>query len=438
MEGDMKSLSGKKILLGITGSIAAYKALQIVRDITASGGEVQVVLTPAAHHFVPSLTLQTFSKKPVLTDLFAPHGQVIHVTLARSFDLILIAPTTADFMAKMALGFADDLLSNLLLSTDSATPVLIAPAMDLGMWDHPAVQKNIALLKERGCVIIDPEWGPLASGLEGMGRMANEAKIFNSVCDQLSSSSPSPSRPLAGEVTLVTAGPTQESIDPIRFISNRSSGKMGYAIAEVAGQWGAEVILISGPTALPNPDGGRIKTVRVQSAEEMKREVEKHAPDATIIVMAAAVSDYRPAHRSDQKIKKSAALKSITLQPTEDILMGLAKHKKSLGSKKIVVGFAAETEHLYENALAKLRAKQLDLIVANDVTQAGAGFDVDTNIVEIIRPDGHRIPLSKMSKKDVAQHILNEVIRTKEGQRLSSKEIQLANPIVRQVEGHTP
>ncbi len=392
----MKPLSGKRVLLGITGSIAAYKAIQIVRDLTSAGCEVQVVLTEAAHHFVPPLTLQILSRKKVYTHLFDPSSDAIpHVTLATGFDLILIAPVTADFLAKMAMGLADDLLGTLLLATK--IPILLAPAMDLGMWDHPAVRNNVALLKERGCAIVDPVYGPLASGLEGIGRMADEKTILDAVSLFLLNN-----YPLAKEIVLVTAGPTREAIDPVRFISNRSSGKMGYALAEQAQKMGAKVILISGPVSLPAPFG--VEIVYVQSAEEMKCEVEHHVKSATIVIMAAAVCDYVPVRVASQKEKKKPQALQLTL--TDDILKGLSKQKAG----KFVVGFAAETENLFENALTKLKEKNLDLIVANNVAQEGAGFDTDTNIVDLIAANGKKISLPKMPKTDVARRILEEVI----------------------------
>jgi len=397
----MKPLSGKKVLLGITGSIAAYKSIQIVRDLTSAGCEVQAVLTDAAHHFVPALTLQILSKKKVYTNLFDPSSDIVpHVTLATGFDLILIAPVTADFLAKMAIGLADDLLSTLLLATK--IPILLAPAMDLGMWDHPAVQRNVALLKDRGCYMVNPVYGPLASGLEGIGRMADEKMILDEVSLFLLNNAEKKNHPLAKEVVLVTAGPTREAIDPVRFISNRSSGKMGYALAEEAQKMGAEVVLISGPVALSAPFG--VKTIMVQSAEEMKQEVEQHIKQATIVIMAAAVCDYLPVRVANQKEKKKP--QSLQLKLTDDILKGLSKHKEG----KMLVGFAAETEHLFENALTKLKEKNLDLIVANNVSQEGAGFDTDTNIVDLIDAKGRKTALPKMPKNDVARRILEEVI----------------------------
>jgi phosphopantothenoylcysteine decarboxylase/phosphopantothenate--cysteine ligase len=398
---EINPLSGKKVLLGVTGSIAAYKAIQLVRYLTVAGADVQVVLTRSARHFVSELPLQVLSRNNVYTKLFdSSTREVLHVSLASGFDLVLIAPATADFIAKMALGLADDLLSTLLLST--TTPILIAPAMDLGMWDHPAIQKNVATLVERGCQIIDPESGPLASGLEGIGRMADERKIVETAADLLLKRAAKKSSPLSKEVVLVTAGPTREAIDPVRFISNRSSGKMGYAIAEAACELGADVILISGPVALPTPFG--VKTILVESAEEMKKMVEQYAVSATVVIMAAAVCDYAPLCPSDQKEKKKP--QSLQLKITDDILKGLSKNKKG----KILVGFAAETENLFENALAKMKEKGLDLIVANDVTLSGAGFDCDTNIVDIIDANGRKTALPKMQKSDLARRILEEVI----------------------------
>lgn len=400
VNGMTAMLSGKKILLGITGSIAAYKSLQILRDLKSMRADVQVVLTPTAHRFVPPLTLQVFSGRPVFTDLFDPNEEVLHLTLAEKADLILIAPATAHFIAKMAVGLADDLLGNLLLA--ASAPILIAPAMDVGMWDHPAVKENVSLLQKRGVQIIEPEVGPLASGKEGKGRLADEKIILERVISLLASE-----RPLTGEVVLVTAGPTQEPIDPVRFISNRSSGKMGYALARVAKESGARVILVSGPTQMPSPSG--VERIIVRTAEEMKKAVEARYSEATVVLMAAAVSDYRPVAVSPQKMKKSGEALSIRLRETEDILAGLRLRKE----KRIIVGFAAETESLVENARKKLFRKGLDLIVANDVTQEGAGFDVETNIAQLIDSKGRITPLPKMSKEALARYILEEVVRLK-------------------------
>lgn len=401
-EDDSKEpmLSGKKILFGITGSIAAYKSIQILRDLTGAGAEVQVVLTSTAPRFVPSLPLQIFSGRPVFTDLFDPHDDIVHLALAERADLVLIAPATAHFIAKMASGLADDLLSTLLLSTRA--PIYVAPAMDIGMWDHPAVKKNVSVLLERGVRIIEPEVGALASGKVGKGRLADEKTILEQIAGSLTRETR-----LAGEVVLVTAGPTREAIDPIRFISNRSSGKMGYALAEAARDWGGRVILISGPTQLDAPRG--VERIMIQTAEEMQKEVSLRFEEATIVIMAAAVGDYRPEKVFQKKIKKTGKTLSLQLKETEDILGGLSRKK----GKKVVVGFAAETEAIIENAQEKLKKKRLDLIVANDITQEGAGFEVETNIAYLIDSKGKVTTLPKMPKTALARYILEQVHQLK-------------------------
>ncbi len=386
-------LVGKTILLGVTGSVAAYKSLQIVRNFTEAGATVQVVLTVAARRFVPELTLQVFSGRPVFTDLFDSHNDVVHLSLAHAADLILVAPATAHFIAKMATGLADDLLGNLLLC--ARAPIFVAPAMDVGMWAHPAVQQNADLLRARGVTIIDPVVGPLASGAVGEGRLADESVICQAVAAHFSVS-----EQLAGEVVLVTAGPTHEPIDPVRFLSNRSSGKMGYAIAAVARQWGARVILVSGPTSLACPVG--VERIDVRTGEEMKRAVDARFSEATLVVMAAAVSDYRPQNPTTGKIKKTGEPRTLFLEPVGDILKQLPADRQG----KVVVGFAAETEDVVENAKKKRHDKALDLIVANDVTAAGAGFEVDTNIAFLIDRHDQVTALPKMTKIDLARHIL--------------------------------
>ncbi|MFQ5950356.1 MAG: bifunctional phosphopantothenoylcysteine decarboxylase/phosphopantothenate--cysteine ligase CoaBC, partial [Nitrospiria bacterium] len=377
-------------------------SVQILRKLTAAGAKVDVVLTSAAHRFVSPLTLQVLSGRPVYTDLFDPRSEVIHLSLAQEADLILIAPVTADFMAKMAVGLADDLLSNLLLAT--ASPIFLAPAMDVGMWEHPTVQGNTERLRERGVHIFEPEVGPLASRKEGKGRLTDETVIVDTVTDFLSRKGKSD---ISGEVVLVTAGPTQEAIDPVRFISNRSSGRMGYALAEAVQRSGGRVILISGPTALPSPPG--VKRISVRTAGEMKTEVERYYPESTIVIMAAAVSDYVPLNVSSGKMKKTGGPLSIQLQETEDILKGLASRKKG----RFLVGFAAETEALIENAQKKLKDKGLDLIVANDVMQEGAGFESETNAVQLIDRSGSVKSFPKMAKTLLADYILREIARIK-------------------------
>lgn len=394
-------LSGKKILLGITGSIAAYKSLSLVRDLKATGVDVRVVLTHAAERFVPPLTLQVFSGHPVQTDLFEAQNEMAHVCLSQEVDLVLIAPVTAHFIAKMATGLNDDLLSSILLAT--TVPVLIAPAMDLGMWSHPATQDNISILKKRGVEIIGPEVGQLASGKTGIGRFSDPEKILKQVRTTFLKTQPH----MVGESVLVTAGPTQEAIDPVRFISNRSSGKMGYAIAETAKKWGANVVLISGPTALPVPEG--VKLIQVRSTEEMRVAVNRQLPETSLVVMAAAVGDYRPRHTASEKIKKTGTGYTIALEETPDILAERPEGPEG----QIVVGFAAETENIIENAKKKLKTKRLDLIVANDVTAEGAGFDVDTNIVHLIDREGKITSYPRLPKQHVAEQILKAVLDIK-------------------------
>ncbi|MFQ5596901.1 MAG: bifunctional phosphopantothenoylcysteine decarboxylase/phosphopantothenate--cysteine ligase CoaBC [Nitrospiria bacterium] len=394
-------LAGKKILLGVTGSIAAYKSLQIVRDLTATGAEVQVVLTPTAHRFVPTLTLKIFSGRKVFSSLFDPQENIAHLGLVQEIDLVLIAPITANFIAKMTNGFADDLLSTLLLAATS--PVMIAPAMDLGMWEHPSVRENISRLRRRGVELVGPAIGALASGKVGIGRFADESEIVERVKDVLLREPPS----LAGECVMVTAGPTQESIDPVRYISNRSSGRMGYALAEEAKSRGARVVLISGPTALSTPAG--VERVSVKTAAEMSRAFDATLPESSIVLMAAAVSDYRPIQTASQKIKKTGRLQTIQLEETEDILGS----RQNRHPGRIVVGFAAETENLLENAKEKRTRKGLDLIVANDVTVKGAGFDSETNAALLIDAEGAVTPLPLMSKRQMARKILNKVVEMK-------------------------
>lgn len=394
-------LSGKKILLGITGSIAAYKSLSLVRDLKTAGADVRVVLTRTAERFVPPLTLQVFSGHPVQTDLFEAQHEMAHVCLSQEVDLILIAPVTAHFIAKMVTGLNDDLLSSVLLA--AKVPVLIAPAMDLGMWSHPATQDNISILKKRGVEVIGPEVGRLASGKTGIGRFSDPEKILKQIQTTFSKTQPQ----MAGESVLVTAGPTQEAIDPVRFISNRSSGKMGYAIAETAKKWGATVVLISGPTALSASTG--IKLIPVRSAEEMRIAVSDWLPRMSLVVMAAAVGDYRPRHTASEKIKKTGMGYTIELEETPDILAERPEGPEG----QIVVGFAAETENIIENAKKKLKTKRLDLIVVNDVTAEGAGFDVDTNIVHLIEAAGKITSYPKLLKQHVAERILKAALDIK-------------------------
>jgi len=393
-----------RITLGVSGGVAAYKSAELVRRLQQDGHAVQVVMTRAAREFVTPLTFAALSGQKVITDLFATSGEanlesaIEHIAVAQRTDLLLVAPATADILAKFARGIADDFLTTLYLA--STAPVVVAPAMNVNMWQHPATQENIAMLRARGVRIVEPAEGYLACGMTGPGRLAGQEEILKGVAEALRMQ-----LDLAGETVLVTAGPTCEDIDPVRFLTNRSSGKMGYAIAEAAVNRGAKVVLVSGPTALEKPE--RAEFVAVRSAEEMLRAVKKHFPECTIGIFAAAVADYRVAEPSSAKIKRTAESLSVRLEPNVDILSAMAKNK----GDRLVVGFAAETENVAENACKKLAQKNADLIVANDVTAEGAGFDVDTNIVTLFARDGRDLPLARMSKRDVAQRILDEALR---------------------------
>ena len=393
-----------RITLGVSGGVAAYKSAELVRRLQQDGHTVQVVMTRAAREFITPLTFAALSGQRVITDLFASIGEanlesaIEHIAVAQRTDLMLVAPATADILAKFARGIADDFLTTLYLA--STAPVVVAPAMNVNMWQHPATQENIAMLRARGVRIVEPAEGYLACGMTGPGRLAGQEEILKGVAEALRMQ-----LDLAGETVLVTAGPTCEDIDPVRFLTNRSSGKMGYAIAEAAVNRGAKVVLVSGPTALEKPE--RAEFVAVRSAEEMLRAVKKHFPECTIGIFAAAVADYRVAEPSSAKIKRTAESLSVRLEPNVDILSAMAKNK----GDRLVVGFAAETENVAENACKKLAQKNADLIVANDVTAEGAGFDVDTNIVTLFARDGRDLPLARMSKRDVAQRILDEALR---------------------------
>ena len=392
-------LKGKRILLGVTGSIAAYKAVELTRELIKRGAEVQVVMTEAATRFVAPLTFETLSRQPVLLDMWSLHygSHIGHIKATARADLFVIAPATARTVAKLALGLADDFLANIYLA--SRCPVLVAPAMDSDMYQHAAVQENLGRLRERGVHIVGPASGELASGMVGPGRLVEPPEIIEAIERILA-----PTRDLAGEVVLVTAGPTREPLDPVRYLSNRSSGKMGYAVAEAATARGAGVILVSGPTALTSPDG--VDVIHVETAQEMSNAVLAKLPAATIVIKAAAVADYRPKQAAGRKIKKDDAIPEIVLERTPDILAEVGKQK----GRRIVVGFAAETENLVANARKKLQRKNLDLIVANDVSQPGAGFDSDTNLVKILDAQGGVEELPLQAKRAVADRILDRVV----------------------------
>lgn len=395
------SIKDKNIVLGVTGGIAAYKSCELTRLLIKAGASVHVIMTSGAAEFVTPLTFQTLSRKPVHTDLFSltQEAEVGHISLADRADLFVIAPATANIIGKIANGIADDLLTTSVMATKA--PVLLAPAMNCNMYDNPIVQDNMNRLKRYGYHFIDSETGELACGYEGKGRMAEPGDIMEEIEAILSP------KDLKGERIVVTAGPTCEAIDPVRFIGNRSSGKMGYALARMALRRGAEVILISGPSSLMPPKGTRF--VPVESAEDMRNAVTVNLKDATIVIMAAAVADYRPVNAASEKIKKGAGSMSLDLEKTEDIISEVGRKK----GKRLIIGFAAETDNLLANAKKKLKEKNLDLIVANNVKEPGAGFGVDTNIVTIIDKNGVVEALPKMSKDEVAWKVLDRVTALK-------------------------
>jgi phosphopantothenoylcysteine decarboxylase/phosphopantothenate--cysteine ligase len=394
----MASLNGREIVLGVTGSIAAYKAVLLLRELTAAGAGVTVCLSGNAKHFVGSLTFRTLSRRAVLDDLFDPQSDaaVEHVTIAERAHAVVVAPATANLLAKAAHGLADDALTTLLLAARS--PVVMAPAMDGGMWDHPAVVDNVATLRRRGVTVLEPEAGALASGLSGKGRLPEIAVIVDSLLRVLT-----PALDLEGERVLVTAGPTREPIDPVRYISNRSSGKMGYRLAAAAFRRGAEVVLVSGPTSIAPPSG--VTFVPVETAEEMREAVLQHAMRSTIIVKAAAVADYRMKAPSSTKIKGKRDL-TLELTPNPDILKEVA----AIARGAFVVGFAAETHDIAVNAQNKLESKKIDLLVVNDVSQRGIGFDAEDNEVTLLDRWGGTRALPRQSKADVADAILSHVL----------------------------
>ena len=391
----------RKVLLGITGGIAAYKTPLLVRALVKAGAEVQVVMTAAAHDFVSPLVLSTLSKRPVLTEMVDRGPGTAtwndHVHLARWADLILIAPATANTLAKMAQGLCDDLLLACWLSAEC--PVYVAPAMDLEMYRNAATHKNLETLKGRGVRTIGPEAGELASGLVGEGRMTEPEAITDHLIDAVMRSSK-----LAGLKMLITAGPTHEAIDPVRFIGNRSSGKMGFALAEEAAARGAQVELITGPVELAVKHPGIHRTY-VTSAAEMAEAAKAYFPDTAIAILSAAVADWRPAHASDIKMKKQDQLSALELEPTEDILAWMGGKKKA----QLLVGFALETSNERRNAEGKLEKKNLDLIVLNSLNDAGAGFGYDTNKVTLIDRDKNATEVPLSSKAEVAIAILDRI-----------------------------
>lgn len=391
------ALSGARVLLGVTGGVACYKAVELARLLVKAGAQVQVVMTPAATRFVGTVTFASLTGRPVYTDIFEDEHRVPHIRLARESDVVVVAPATANTLAKMAAGIADDLLANILLA--AAGPVLVAPAMHTEMWEHPATKQNATTLRARGVNFIGPEAGELAGGDEGIGRMSEPAAVFAAVESLLARGGD-----LAGVRFIVTAGGTQEPIDPIRFIGNRSSGKMGFAIAAEAAARGAQVTLVTGPTWLDEPTG--VQVVRVRTAAEMRDEVLSRFPEADVVVKAAAVGDFRPSAPQPEKIKKDTAPPSIGLERTDDILAELGARK----SGQILVGFSAETQDHLAGARKKLATKNLDYVVVNHVGGPDAGFEVDTNRVAILSADGAEEELPLQLKSQIARVICDRVL----------------------------
>jgi len=392
-----------KIALGVSGGIAAYKAAEIVRLLQDRGIRVQVVMTAAAQEFVRPLTFAALSGEKVITGMFGSdesqanvESAIEHIAIAQAIDALLVAPATADVLARFAHGIASDFLSTLYLATTA--PVVVAPAMNVNMWNHAATQSNLEILRKRGVRIVDPGKGYLACGMTGPGRLAENETIVAAVMEALSAW-----QDLAGETVLVTAGPTREKIDPVRYLTNRSSGRMGYAIAEAALRRGARVLLVSGPAAIAAPDAAEV--TRVETAEEMLAAVLKLLPQSTVVIKTAAVADFRPKTVAAQKIKRKGEM-TLELEPTVDILAEVVRRK----TFQVVVGFAAETENVLENARKKLASKSLDAIVVNDVSRDGVGFNSDHNAVTIISPS-EVVEVPETSKWEVAQRVLDQVVK---------------------------
>ena len=403
-----------KVALGVSGGIAAYKAAEIVRLLQDRGIRVQVIMTRAAQEFVRPLTFAALSGEKVITDLFGTEAEqpnidsaVEHIAVAQSIDALVVVPATADVLAKFAQGVANDFLTTLYLATTA--PVVMAPAMNVNMWNHEATQSNLHTLRDRGVRIVEPGDGYLACGMTGPGRLAENEAIVAAVLAALGAS-----QDLAGETILITAGPTREKIDPVRYLTNRSSGRMGYALAEAALRRGAKVLLITGPTSITPPSQAEV--TRVESAEQMREAVLKLLPESTIVIKTAAVADYKPKLQAPQKIKRKGPL-SLDLEPTIDILAELSRKKTS----QMIVGFAAETENVLENARKKLASKALDAIVVNDVSHEGVGFDSDRNAVTIITHD-EVVEVPETSKLDVAQRVLDQVVKLRKRSSVASKQ----------------
>jgi len=403
-----------KIALGVTGGIAAYKAAEVLRLLQDRGIRVQVIMTRAAQEFVKPLTFAALSGEKVITGMFSPgeghepniDSAIEHIAVAQSIDALVVVPATADILAHFAQGIATDFLTTLYLATTA--PVVVAPAMNVNMWNHPATQANLDTLRKRGVKIVEPDAGYLACGMVGQGRLAENDAIVAAVMETRGAS-----QDLAGETVLITAGPTREKIDPVRYLTNRSSGRMGYSLAEAAVRRGARVLLVSGPTSLTPP--GAAEVTRVESTEEMRDAVLRFLPQASIVIKTAAVADYRPKSTAGQKIKRTGPM-TLELEATPDILKELSSKKTS----QIIVGFAAETENVLENARQKLLAKNLDAIIVNDVSREGIGFDSDRNAVTIIsRDDVVEVP--ETTKWEVAQRVLDQIAKLRQQRKSQVK-----------------
>ncbi len=402
-----------KIALGVCGGIAAYKAAELVRLLQDHGIRVQVIMTASAQEFIRPLTFAALSGEKVITSMFAADAgaepnidsAIEHIAVAQSIDALVVAPATADVLAKFAQGIANDFLTTLFLATTA--PVVVAPAMNVNMWDHPATQQNLEVLRKRGVKIVDPGSGYLACGMTGPGRLADNAAIVAATLKALGAA-----QDLSGETVLITAGPTREKIDPVRYLTNRSSGRMGYALAEAALRRGARVLLISGPTALKPPSGAEV--TGVESASQMLEAVLRLLPEASIVIKTAAVADYTVSSPADEKLKRSGRM-TLDLEPTADILAEVARRRTS----QVVIGFAAETQNVIENAKKKLAAKSLDAIVVNDVSQPGIGFDSERNAVTILTAS-ESIAVLETTKWEAAQRVLDQAVKLKQGSALAS------------------
>ncbi len=410
---DEQALRGRRIVLGVSGGIAAYKAVEVCRRLVDAGAHVSPVLTEDALRFIGALTFSALASEPARTSLFDGPEPIPHTRLGQAADLVIVAPATAKLLGKYTAGISDDLLTATLLATRA--PVLVAPAMHTEMWEHPAVQDNLATLRRRGVHVVDPASGRLAGGDVGAGRLADPADIVAAAAAVLAGAVAGPlSGALTGVRVLVTAGGTREPIDAVRIITNRSSGKQGYAIAEVAAQRGATVTLV---TTIGRPAPRGVEVVSVQTAAEMQDAVLAEAPSSDVIVMAAAVADFRPKEPPDRKLKKHEGIPEIVLEPTHDFLVDLGRDKSP---GQVLVGFAAETDDLVDNAASKFTAKRLDLIVGNDISLPDAGFEVDTNRAVILDADGGIDTLPLLAKSDLAGVILDKVVRLLEDKKAAS------------------